>query len=127
MVAWVRGMIDEIRLNLSPGVLAWALHRVTGVLLAFYLFAHLAVLGTSLGGAGGFDAAMSGLRSPFFLFLESAIVVSIAYHMLNGVRVMIIEFAGLTRQQRHLFQLVLGGSVAVMALTGWVFFKRVLA
>ncbi len=125
-MGWLGGMIEEVRLNLSPGVLAWAMHRVTGILLVLYLLAHFAVLGTSLQGAGAFESAIAGLGGPLFTFLESAIVVIVAYHMFNGLRIIAVEFASLTRQQRRLFRAVIAGSLATMTYTGWVFFERVL-
>lgn len=126
MATWVRGVIHEVRLNFTPGMVAWALHRITGVLLVCYLFAHIILLGAALKGAAAFDSAMAGLRTPFFTFLESAIVVVVAYHMFNGLRIIAVEFGSLTRRQQKIFWLVITGSITTMACTGWVFVERAL-
>lgn len=71
---------------------SFVLHRVTGVLLVVYLLAHLFSIGTAaMFGADVFDATMELLASDYFVFGEVIVIGCIAFHGLNGLRVIASE------------------------------------
>lgn len=67
-------------------------HRVTGVGIILFLFAH--VVDTSLvgWGPGAYNRVVAVYHNPFVRLLELALVGMVIYHALNGVRIMVIDF-----------------------------------
>jgi succinate dehydrogenase cytochrome b subunit len=121
----IRAFVEEIRFNLNVGSLAWAFHRITGIGLAIYLILHLITLSSAVRGANSFQDAFATLDNTPFAVVESVIVVAVAYHMFNGLRVIGVDFFGLTRQQRFLAIAVMVASLGVMAWTTAVFLERI--
>jgi succinate dehydrogenase / fumarate reductase, cytochrome b subunit len=84
------------------GQWSWVAHRVTGVAIILFLFAH--VVDTALVGWGpdAYNRVVSVYKNPFIRLLELGLVAAVIYHALNGVRIMIMDFwpraADLNRQ-----------------------------
>ena len=97
------------------GMWAWVAHRVTGVLIFFFLFAH--VLDTALVRVSpdAYDRIMDTYKTPIVNLMEVGLVGAVLYHALNGVRVMAIDFweKG-TRYQKQMSWAVVGVTGAVM-------------
>ena len=74
------------------GMWTWVAHRVTGVLIFFFLFAH--VLDTALGRVSpdSYNKIMDTYKTPLVNLMEVGLVGAVLYHALNGIRVMLIDF-----------------------------------
>jgi succinate dehydrogenase / fumarate reductase, cytochrome b subunit len=74
------------------GQWSWIAHRVTGVAIILFLFAH--VVDTALVGWGpnAYNRVVSVYHNPFIRLLELGLVAAVIFHALNGVRIMIIDF-----------------------------------
>ena len=74
------------------GQWSWLAHRVTGVAIILFLFAH--VVDTALVGWGpnAYNRVVSVYHNPFIRLLELGLVAAVIYHALNGIRIMIIDF-----------------------------------
>ena len=74
------------------GQWSWLAHRVTGVAIILFLFAH--VVDTALVGWGpeAYNRVVSVYHNPFIRLLELGLVAAVIYHALNGVRIMITDF-----------------------------------
>jgi succinate dehydrogenase / fumarate reductase cytochrome b subunit len=74
------------------GQWSWVAHRVTGVAIILFLFAH--VVDTALVGWGpdAYNKVVSVYHNPVIKLLELGLVAAVIYHALNGVRIMIIDF-----------------------------------
>ena len=74
------------------GQWSWLAHRVTGVGIILFLFAH--VVDTALVGWGpsAYNRVVAVYHNPFIRLLELALVGMVIYHALNGVRIMVIDF-----------------------------------
>jgi succinate dehydrogenase / fumarate reductase cytochrome b subunit len=74
------------------GQWSWVLHRVTGVGIILFLFAH--VVDTAVVGWGpeAYNRVLSVYHNPFVQLLELALVGMVLYHALNGVRIMLLDF-----------------------------------
>jgi succinate dehydrogenase / fumarate reductase cytochrome b subunit len=107
-----RGTTEEVRLNPNIGTFSWLLHRVSGVLLLIYLFAHLWVLGSAQMGAEAFDSRLRMVQSPIFHFLEIGLVFVIFYHMINGLSITVMDFFDLSRKHKALVTV----SIAIFAI-----------
>jgi succinate dehydrogenase / fumarate reductase, cytochrome b subunit len=118
----IKGTAEETRLNPNVGTFAWVLHRITGLLLLVYLFAHLWVLGSVNAGPGSFDQRLRLVQSPIFHFLEIGLILTIFYHMINGLSITIMDFFNLSRRHKTLVTI----SVAVFAIVAIVAFSVML-
>ena len=72
-------------------------HRISGVVLAVYLFVHLYTLSAVLRGAESFDAVMEAFENPVVRLLELLLVVGVLFHTLNGIRLIILHFTPFRR------------------------------
>ena len=75
-----------------PGQWSWLLHRITGVGIILFLFAH--VVDTAVVGWGpqAYNRVVSVYENPFVRFLELGLVAMVLYHSFNGVKIMLIDF-----------------------------------
>ncbi|MBA2573720.1 MAG: succinate dehydrogenase, cytochrome b556 subunit [Nocardioidaceae bacterium] len=91
------------------GMWSWVAHRVTGVLIFFFLFAH--VLDTALVRVSpeAYNDIMSTYKNPVVGVLEAGLVAAVLYHAFNGLRVVLIDFWSQgPRYQRQLSYGVVG-------------------
>ena len=74
------------------GQWSWLAHRVTGVAIILFLFAH--VVDTALVGWGpeAYNRVVRVYHNPIIRLLELGLVAAVIYHALNGIRIMIIDF-----------------------------------
>ncbi|GEM32365.1 succinate dehydrogenase, cytochrome b556 subunit [Nocardia neocaledoniensis NBRC 108232] len=100
----------------DPGMWSWALHRITGVTIFFFLFVH--VLDTALVrvNPNTYDQIIETYKTPIVALLEMGLVVCVLYHALNGVRVILIDFWSQgPRFQKQMLWIVLAIWVLVSA------------
>ena len=97
------------------GMWSWVAHRVTGVLVFFFLFAH--VLDTALVRVSpdSYDRVIDTYKNPIVNLMEVGLVGAVLYHALNGLRVMLIDFweKG-TRYQSQMLYVVVAVWIAIM-------------
>jgi succinate dehydrogenase / fumarate reductase, cytochrome b subunit len=74
------------------GMWSWVAHRVTGVLIFFFLFAH--VLDTALVRVSpeAYNDVIGTYKNPIVGLAEAGLVAAIIFHAFNGVRVMLVDF-----------------------------------
>jgi succinate dehydrogenase / fumarate reductase cytochrome b subunit len=94
---------------------SWVAHRVTGVLIFFFLLVH--VLDTALVRVSpeAYDTIMETYKNPIVGLGEAGLVGAVLFHGLNGIRVMLVDFwrQG-TRYQRQMLWGVVGLWVVLM-------------
>ncbi len=110
----------EVRFKPS-GMLAFMLHRITGLGLVAYLFLHLALLNQLRQGPGAWNAFVETMRSPWVTFLDAVLLLGILIHGLNGMRLAMVQAGILVGYQKVLFWCCLGlalvlSAVGVMAM-----------
>ncbi|GAA5067730.1 succinate dehydrogenase, cytochrome b556 subunit [Nocardia callitridis] len=71
---------------------SWALHRITGVTLFFFLFVH--VLDTALVRVSpeAYNDAIDTYKTPLVALMEMGLVAVVLFHAFNGVRVILVDF-----------------------------------
>jgi succinate dehydrogenase / fumarate reductase cytochrome b subunit len=87
----------------QEGQYSWLLHRLTGVAIILFLFAH--VVDTAVVGWGpeAYNRVASVYHNPVVRLLELGLVAAVLYHSFNGVKIMLIDFfPGLTSRIRAL-------------------------
>jgi succinate dehydrogenase / fumarate reductase cytochrome b subunit len=101
------------------GYVAWLLNRVTGVLITLYLVLHVWVIHNLAHGPQQYARVMSFLNSRCFMLMELGLIGVVLYHMLNGIRVVLADFAGVVKPHKTTFWLAMGLGVVLYILCAW--------
>jgi len=109
-------MVDTNR-NKNIGMITYLFHRITGIGLVIYLIMHTYVLSSAISGEKSFNGRMGFVQSPFFAILEVLLIAGVFFHLLNGARITICDFAGLTKSHKAFFWIEAILFVAIMILT----------
>jgi fumarate reductase subunit D len=75
-----------------PSYLAFAAHRISGILLALFLPVHFWALGSALEGEAAMDTFLAWTERPLVKLAEWGIVLLLAAHLGGGLRVLALEF-----------------------------------
>lgn len=108
--------------NSYLGGVAFALNRLTGLALTFYLVLHLLVLRTLTEGAAGWDEFVAIAKTPLFLSLDVVLIFGILFHGLNGLRLVLVGSGFATRQHQQLFWVLMGVGVVLLLVSVWRIF-----
>ncbi len=95
---------DYVSYRGGAGMLAWVLHRLTGLGVLLFVFLH--VIDTALigWGPGAYNEAIALYRKTGFRIGEIILVGAVLYHALNGIRITIMDFwPGTTLRHKALF------------------------
>lgn len=76
----------------KEGQWSWIFHRLTGVGVLLFLFAH--IIDTMLVGWGPevYDKVIAIYRNPIFKVSEVGLFAAVLYHALNGIRIILVDF-----------------------------------
>ncbi len=78
----------------NPERLAFVLHRITGVIILAYLFAHIFVTSVTID-PRAWSQLMEAFGGPVNKVGEWIVAGAVIYHGLNGIRLILVEFFGL--------------------------------
>ena len=98
------------------GMWSWVAHRVTGVLVFFFLFAH--VLDTALVRVDpdAYNRVLETYKNPLVNLMEVGLVGAVMFHAFNGIRIVMIDFWSKgPRYQRQMLWAVLSLWAVLMA------------
>ena len=98
------------------GMWSWVAHRISGVLLFLFLFAH--VLDTALVRVSpeAYNEVMEAYKNPIVGIGEAGLVAAVIFHALNGLRIIAVDFWSKgPRLQRQLFWGVVVGFALLFA------------
>ncbi len=83
-----------------PAYWAFATHRLSGLALALFLPFHFLTLGLAIEGEARLDSFLRWTENPWVKLAEAVLVALLAVHLTGGLRLLLLEFGGLsTRQQ----------------------------
>jgi succinate dehydrogenase / fumarate reductase cytochrome b subunit len=108
------------------GQWSWVAHRVTGVGILLFLFAH--IVDTALVGWGpdAYNSVVAVYHHPIVQIMELGLVGAVIYHALNGIRIMIVDFwPKATLYHSQLFWGTIGLFLASMAPITWIMGLRI--
>lgn len=97
------------------GMWSWVAQRVTGVLVFFFLFAH--VLDTALVRVSPhtYDEVVGTYKNPVVNLLEVGLVGAVMFHAFNGLRLIAVDFWSKgPKYQRQMLWIVVGVWAALM-------------
>ena len=108
-----------LRYKWETGMLAWAMHRLTGVAVTFYLFLHVYTMTKLHDGAVAYNQAITTFSQPMWKVAEALLYGAVLYHAVNGMRVVAVDFFGAARQHARLFWTLMGATAALFAVGAW--------
>lgn len=106
------------RYRVRTGMFAWILHRITGVGLVGYLILHVWGL-RALTNREAFNELIAGYHSPITKVGEFLLLAAVAYHAMNGLRIVLIDFLGWSPNQGKLFWTLGAVTLVIIIVGGW--------
>ncbi|MDQ1271524.1 MAG: succinate dehydrogenase / fumarate reductase, cytochrome b subunit [Planctomycetota bacterium] len=88
--------------NRNTGMYAFWIHRITGIVITVFLFFHIWTLSAVFRGKDAYDYAISKFDTKFGYVFQYVLLLAVAIHLLNGIRITMSDFCGLTRSQKKL-------------------------
>jgi succinate dehydrogenase / fumarate reductase, cytochrome b subunit len=95
------GFKDLVK-NRNQGMWSFWIHRVTGVAVTVFLFLHIFTLSSVFRGKDAYDYAISKFDTKSGYIFQYVLLIAVAIHLLNGIRITVADFWGLTRSQKKL-------------------------
>jgi succinate dehydrogenase / fumarate reductase cytochrome b subunit len=116
-----RGTVESLGRwqEFSAGMWAWILHKFTGWILIGYLFTHIAVLSTATQDGTVYTDTLSGLEELLIVrFLEIGLLAVAVFHILNGLRLLMVDLGiGLESQDKSFYaSLVLTAFITIASI-----------
>ncbi|MDP9431368.1 MAG: succinate dehydrogenase, cytochrome b556 subunit [Actinomycetota bacterium] len=71
---------------------SWVAHRVTGVLVFFFLFAHVMDTALVRVSPNSYDRIVETYKNPVVNVMEVGLFGAVLFHALNGLRIMLVDF-----------------------------------
>ncbi len=115
MVRWTRKLVDRSSdlnpRNMRLGMYAWVIQRVSGLYLVFFLLTHIMAIAQANFGitTGSMTEVFDVLRNPFWaggsttVAFDLIILGIVAFHGLNGVRIVLLDLGIGVRKHRLFF------------------------
>src|SRR6185436_20171578 len=85
---------SAFRRRSHPAYVAFAVHRLSGLLLALFLPLHFWALGQAIEGEARLETFLRWTDNPLTKFAEWGLVVLLSVHLGGGLRLLLLEFAG---------------------------------
>jgi succinate dehydrogenase / fumarate reductase cytochrome b subunit len=116
-----RGTVEDFGRwrSFTAGMWAWIFHKFTGWVLIGYLFTHIAVLSTAITGPEVYNTTIQGLESLAVVrLLEVGLLAVAVFHILNGVRLLMVDLGvGLEAQEESFYaSLIITGAITVASV-----------
>jgi len=127
LVKWTRKLVDRSSdlnpRNMRLGMYAWVIQRVSGLYLVFFLLTHImAIAQANFGITTGSMAEMFDvLRNPFWTGASTTVAFDliilgiVAFHGLNGVRIVLLDLGIGVRKHRLSFWVTMALAIATAA------------
>ncbi|MEK6656298.1 MAG: succinate dehydrogenase, cytochrome b556 subunit [Nitrospirota bacterium] len=117
--------LKDFILNKHPGQTAFGLHRISGSILIFYLLLHIMLHSTALiFGNEAYNNLAKTMDNPLAHLLELLIISTASFHLLNGLRLILIDIFLLTRFQEKLFFVVKLATAFIVIYSLSIYFER---
>jgi succinate dehydrogenase / fumarate reductase, cytochrome b subunit len=97
----------------SPGQWSWLLHRITGVAVILFLFAHVVDTAVVGWGPDAYNRVVEVYHNWVVRVLELGLVAAVLYHAINGVKIMVFDFW--PSSARHMKPISLASTVVFLA------------
>ncbi len=118
---WIK---ENISYHKDSGNWAWIYHRITGIALIGYLFLHIYSLSTLTGGREVFESKMQSFTSPLFMALEWILLIFVLFHSLNGIRIVLVDWADGARYHKTLYRISWIAGIILFLAMGYIMFSH---
>ena len=118
---WIR---ENLKYRKDSGSWAWIFHRFSGIALILYLFLHIYSLSTLTQGKVAFENKMQSFLSPPFLVMEWLLFIVVLFHSLNGIRIVIVDWADGARYHKQLYALSWIVGLILFFTIGFIMFSH---
>jgi fumarate reductase subunit D len=105
--------MSQWRARNHPNYWAFAVHRVSGLLLTLFLPAHFWALSRAIEGEARLQSFLRWTDQPLVRLAEAGLVVLLAAHLTGGIRLLALEFLAWRSWQKTALALSAGASLAV--------------
>jgi len=103
------------------GQWSWIMHRITGVAIILFLFAHVIDTAAVGWGPNAYNRITAAYENPFVRLLELGLVTAVVYHSLNGLKITLIDFfPRLVRRIRPISLVFTAVFVLAMIPIAWI-------
>ena len=119
--------VQDFERNRHLGQWAHGAHRLTGIIIVLYLLVHIVINSLPMiAGTPAYDSFLMTSRKPLVAALEFLLVVAIMFHLLNGVRLVLVDIFPVTRIQKRLLWAVVALFVgALFYFFNYGFFNKI--
>ena len=118
---WIK---ENISYKKDSGSWAWIYHRISGIALIGYLFLHIYSLSTLTEGKAVFETKMQSFLSPPFLAMEWLLFIFVLFHSLNGVRIVLVDWADGAKYHKTLYRFSWIIGIFLFLLMGYIMFSH---
>jgi succinate dehydrogenase / fumarate reductase cytochrome b subunit len=118
---WVK---ENLSYKKDSGSWAWMYHRVTGIALIGYLFLHIYSLSTLTQGREVFEHKMQSFLAPPFLILEWVLFIIVLFHSLNGIRIVLVDWADGAKYHKSLYRFSWVVGILLFLIMGFIMFSH---
>ena len=119
--SWIKTNLDYKK---DSGSWAWIFHRISGIALIGYLFLHIYSVSPLAQGKAAFDHKMQSFGTPFFMFVEWLLFSFVLFHSLNGVRIVLVDWADGSKYHKLLYRYSLVIGVLLFFAMGYIMFSH---
>jgi len=111
----------------SPGQWSWLAHRITGVAVILFLFAHVVDTAVIGWGPEAYNRVVKVYHNWAVQLLELGLVAAVLYHAINGTKIMLFDFwPSTTRHMKAISLASTGLFLLAMIPITWVLGTHVL-
>lgn len=116
---WMAPFTEHFRYKFHTGMIAWVLHRITGLGILAFLCIHIWSMSHLGAGQNAFEKAMAIYSTPLFQVGEILLLTTILFHAMNGLRIIWIDFFNGAKRHKMLFYccMALGLVLFVIAIS----------
>jgi succinate dehydrogenase cytochrome b556 subunit len=119
----VKTFISDLKLNLTTGTISHIAHRITGIAFLVFLFLHIFTLSSVFMGQEAFEDALIFYDNPLGRALEFTLMLGVSIHLINGIRITVIDFLNLSRVHKKYFWISFVVFSIIVILSVAVFFR----
>ena len=108
----------------NDGMWSWVAHRVTGVLVFFFLLVPIVATALARVSPEAYNHALELYKTPLVNLMEVGLVGAVLYHALNGVRIILIDFWAKGLRYQRQMTWAIGIVWAVLMIPGTFFMLK---
>jgi len=118
---WIKTNLDYRK---DTGSWAWIFHRISGIALIGYLFLHIYSVSSLSQGRTAFNKFMEHYTGTFFSILEWLLFAFVLFHSLNGVRIVLVDWADGAKYHKSLYRFSIAVGLILFFAMGYIMFSH---